>query len=41
MMLLIEYLEEAAVFLHEKKAKIRKLERQFHNVYDGDLNKEI
>ena len=40
-MLLILYLEESAAYLHERKLKIQKFERQFHNIYDSDLKKEM
>lgn len=40
-MLLINYLEEAADYIRERKLKIQKLERQFHHIYDSDLKKEM
>ncbi|MFH1520781.1 MAG: hypothetical protein ABID61_03995 [Candidatus Micrarchaeota archaeon] len=40
-MLLIDYLEEAAEYVHERRLRIQKLERQFHRIYDGDLKKEM
>lgn len=40
-MLLIEYLEEAATYLREKKMKLKKLDEQYRRIYDRDIKKEI
>jgi hypothetical protein len=39
-MLLIDYLEESAAYLREKWGALRKLENQYHRIYDPDLKLE-
>jgi len=41
MALLIDYLEEAAAFLREKKLKLKKLDEQYRHIYDRDIKKEM
>ncbi|MFH0884177.1 MAG: hypothetical protein V1861_00520 [Candidatus Micrarchaeota archaeon] len=41
MALLIEYLEEAAAYLREKKEKLKKLDVQYRHIYDRDIKKEM
>ena len=40
-MLLVEFLEEAAGYLHKKTERRRKLEDQYRRIYDRDLKREI
>ena len=40
-MLLIDYLENAAAFMREKKEHLKKLDAQYRQVYDRDIKKEI
>lgn len=39
--LLIDYLEEAAAYLKEKKEALRKLDKMYRRVYDSDLVREM
>ncbi|HSB47594.1 MAG TPA: hypothetical protein VLD37_06280 [Candidatus Bilamarchaeum sp.] len=41
MKLLIDYLEESAGYLRERKEKLKKLEDQFKRIYDRDIKKEM
>jgi hypothetical protein len=41
MMLLIEYLEEAAAALREMKEKLKKLDLQYRRIWDRDIKKEM
>jgi hypothetical protein len=41
MALLIDYLEEAAAYLREKKLKLKKLDEQYRHIYDRDIKKEM
>ncbi|NYZ74104.1 hypothetical protein H0O00_03100 [Candidatus Micrarchaeota archaeon] len=40
-MLLIDYLEKAAAYIHERKAAMMRLEAQYRRIYDPDIKKEI
>jgi hypothetical protein len=40
-MLLVEYLEEAAAYLREKKEKLKRLDEQYRRIYDRDIKKEM
>ena len=41
MRLLIDYLEESAAYLRERREKLNKLEDQFKRIYDRDIKKEM
>lgn len=41
MTLLIEYLEEAAAYLREKRGKLKKLDEQYRRIWDRDIKKEM
>ncbi|MFN7991685.1 MAG: hypothetical protein U0R44_06015 [Candidatus Micrarchaeia archaeon] len=41
MKLLIDYLEESAAYLRERKEKLKALDAQFRRVYDSDLKHEM
>jgi hypothetical protein len=41
MKLLIDYFEESAAYLRERKEKLQRLEDQFKRIYDRDIKKEM
>jgi hypothetical protein len=40
-MLLVDYLEDAAAYMREKKEKLKKLDAQYRRIYDRDIKKEM